>query len=254
MYKTIYVPVDNSDHSNLAIQSVGAVTLNSANDVNNLAVTITGASNALQFTDTNALTISSTAIDGVTGVTTNAAGITLTAGGLLTVTQDISNTNQLISLSGVGITLGDGAGNGDLDAGSGTITLDANAGTLTVSAMAEVLSTGIINATADQYIIDTTNGQIGGATGFTSTAATVTLAADSLNTSMGIAGGGGTIQLSSAELARVLGTNVRLGDTANTGAVTVNTWTPVSTFATGVLTLASNGNATGITQGAGGIN
>jgi len=109
--------------TDLAIQSVGAVTLTGANDVDNLAVNITGGTNALQFTDIDTLTVPATAIDGVTGVTTNNGTITFSVGttvdnAALTVSGAISSGGANISLLADNMTIG-----AAVNAGAGTVTL-----------------------------------------------------------------------------------------------------------------------------------
>ncbi len=120
--------------TNLAIQSAGAVTLNSANDVDNLAANVTGATNAFQFTDIDALTIPATAIDGVTGITTNNGAITLSVG---TVTD-----NSALTVSGA---IASGGGAINLLADNMSIAASINAGAAGIVTLAPLTSAGDTN-------------------------------------------------------------------------------------------------------------
>ena len=101
---------------------------------------------------------------------------------------------------------------------------------------------------ADTLAIDSA-AQIGGSALNTSRAATVIVAPSTLGTTIGLAGGAGSINLTAAQLATMRGTNIRIGN-SNAGAMAIgagSTWTPAANFATGNLTLFG----AGITQNGG---
>ena len=87
--------------TNLAVSSVGAVTLtNAGNDVTTLAANVTGAGNAFSYTDANALTIGT--VDGINGVTTNNGNIGLQTGGALAINQALSAGTATVGLNAGG--------------------------------------------------------------------------------------------------------------------------------------------------------
>src|SRR5207247_1629314 len=107
-----------------------------------------------------------------------------------------------------------------------------------------LLTSGTIALTAANMVLDTT-GQIGGTGVGVGSASNIILTGPS-NTTIGIAGGAGTLALAVNELSTMRATNVRIGNTS-AGNMAVNAWTPVAAFAAnGTLTLASTGT---ITQG-----
>ncbi len=130
--------------TNLAISSVGPVTLNSANSITTLAANVTGVGNALSFTEANGFSVG--AVDGVNGVGTTNGAITLTAttGGLT-----VTNT----------------AAAADVNAGTGAVTLNANGAdqTLTTTGGADVTGNGGVTLVADNMTLNgtvTATGQI----------------------------------------------------------------------------------------------
>jgi len=128
--------------TNLAIQSAGAVTLNGANDAGNLAANVSGATNAFQFTDINAVTIPATAIDGVTGMTTNNGAITLSIG---TITDNAALTiNGAVASGGAAI---------NLFADNMTLAASVNAGA-NIATLAPLTSAGDINDAVDLGGVD----------------------------------------------------------------------------------------------------
>src|SRR5581483_233097 len=194
--------------SNLAVQSVGAVTLTTAgNDVGTLAANVSGAGNAFSYTDSNALTIGT--VDGVTGITTNGAAITVTSGGALTVGQNVA-------------------------AGSGVVTLTAGANSLLtnnaaisgtgVSVIADrmALSGGTIASGAQATILrQVTNGRL------IDLGSTTDVAAN-------------TLELSNAELNAITSTfRITVGD-ANSGNITITA--PLNLVTTGYIYLNSGGS------------
>ncbi|RDI37988.1 two-partner secretion domain-containing protein, partial [Aquicella lusitana] len=184
------------------------------------------------------------------GASTFAAGSTnvITSSGLLTIIGSSTTSGGNVTLQGVGITQNTGT---TFDAGSGNLTLDAGTGTLTMTANSALLTSGQINITADNIAINTsgTPSQIGGTT-YTATPATlassITLQPTTAGRTIGLAGGAGNFNLSLAELntARIFANNVQIGNNTS-GLMTINAWTPVSTFASnGVLSLITGGAIT----------
>ena len=91
--------------TNLAVTSVGAVTLtNAGNDVTTIAANVTGAGNAFSYTDANALTIGS--VDGINGITNNGAITVTTTNGALTVSNTPAAPDVNAGTSTVALTAG----------------------------------------------------------------------------------------------------------------------------------------------------
>jgi len=137
--------------SGLRIDVDTATTLNeSNNDVTTLAVNIADSAQAFSFADIDDLTIGT--VDGTSGITTNAANITVDAAGALTMTggtqTKVSNSGDgtVITLEGLSVTLGAG--------GAGTETVDNNGtGTVTISASSDDISLGHYAISADEGLI-----------------------------------------------------------------------------------------------------
>ena len=132
---------------------------------------------------------------------------------------------------------------------TGNITVNAGAGNFTLSSGSssigsQLLSTGTITITANNLVWDST-AQVGGTGTGTGSANTVIIQPTS-NTTIGLVGGSGILQIVSGSLSIVHAANVQIGNSAS-GLMTIGngtTWTPPSTFATSSLTL----DAVGITQ------
>ncbi len=126
--------------SSLLLRGASAVSLTSGNDFNNIAASIAGAL-AITNAATHPLTITSItddvgAVNGIVapgGVNLQASG----SGGSLTINQNIIATNNIVSLSGTGITL---AANTTVKSGTANLTLNAGAGTLTLNSGSLVLA------------------------------------------------------------------------------------------------------------------
>jgi len=221
----------------LLLRSASGVTLTNNNIFNNIAANISG---LLSITNaaTNPFTVTSFTDDigTVTGITAP-SGITLSAsgtGGSITINQNLSTSNNIISLTGSGITQ---AANTTINAGTNNLTLNAGNGNLTMGASSLLYSRGIVTLTAGTMNLNGT--QIGGSATATQTATNV-IFTGSLGVSIGIAGGSGTLQLSGSALDTIKSVNVRIGD-STAGAVNIGTWTPASSsfVKNGVLTLDS---------------
>ncbi|HEY6414808.1 MAG TPA: hypothetical protein VIX41_01180, partial [Acidimicrobiales bacterium] len=230
---------------NLVARSGGSINLGTAaHDFNTVAAVSTVAASTITVRDgVNALTVGT--VDGVAGLSTGTGAITVQApSGLLTVNSNVTKSaagaGQAISLSGNGITV---AGGVTVNARSGNATLDAGAGTLTTGAATLVLTTAAANLVGDAMALNATS-QFGGTAAGAGTAATATLLQSTVGTTLGLAGGTGTLSLDATELATVRATTVRIGDT-NSGSMEIGAWTPTATFAPTVLGLASGA---GITQ------
>ncbi len=106
-----------------------------------------------------------------------------------------------------------------------------------------VLSTGIINLTADNFSFNATS-QVGGSALTTGLAATVILQQSTAGTTIGIAGGTGSLQLTQATLDTVRATNVRIGNSTS-GAINLGNFITTANFGTnGVVTLDTAGTIT----------
>jgi hypothetical protein len=86
---------------NLAIDSIGAVTLTQGNDVTTgaLAADVAGVGQGFSFTDVNDLTIGT--VDGVAGITANGAVAIVSIGGSI---RDDGNPNTVVSGQGISLT------------------------------------------------------------------------------------------------------------------------------------------------------
>ncbi|MFO7907532.1 MAG: Ig-like domain-containing protein, partial [Pirellulaceae bacterium] len=119
--------------SNLAIESVGPVTLDNAtadsgNSVEVLAAEVTGAGNGLHFENNGPLGIGS--VDGISGISTNGGGITIVTHSPLTVNEQVADTAggdiQLVASNDGGdddnLAINDSV---EASGGDGSIVLDA---------------------------------------------------------------------------------------------------------------------------------
>jgi hypothetical protein len=222
------ITVGTMGAGDLAIESVGTVTLTEANSVANLAASVTGMGSSFSFTDANALVIGS--VDGVNGVSTNNGNVTVgTVAGDLTISDTLAMA--------------------DVSAGSGTISLVAGnlvTNTLTNSAGASVNTSGNIFIIADNVTLATT-----------SSISTTGVVRIRPNTGVAIDVGGAdmagmtpVLGLTSAELntitAGVLGIGEAGTSVADSGAITVTA--AITPTGTSVLVLLSG---SGITQATG---
>src|SRR5262249_25272770 len=111
---------------NLAIRATNAVTLTQNNDVTTgaLAASVTTGGQTFSFTDVNSLTIGS--VDGLAGITTEDAAITVTTTGNLTVNNNVNAKSGTVTLTaqGANSTLTNNATISNL--GGNTITLQAD--------------------------------------------------------------------------------------------------------------------------------
>ena len=179
--------------TNLAINAVGSVTLNEANNLTTIAANVTGAGNAFSYTDANALAVGS--VDGINGVTTNNGAIAVaTTNGALTV----SNTAAVT----------------DVNAGTSTVALTAGGANQLLTVTGAVTGTGGVTYTADNMTLT-------GAT--TATGAIATLQPNTAGqfVNLGAADAAGTLGLIDAELDTVTAGTLRVGR-ANSGNMTVS--------------------------------
>ena len=169
--------------TNLAVSSVGAVTLNQANDVTTLAANVTGANNAFAYTDANGLTIGT--VDGINGITTNNGAITVTTtNGALTV----SNTPAAP----------------DVNAGTSTVALTAGGVNQLLTVTGTVTGTGGVTYTADNMTLT-------GATNAGAAIATLQPNTAGQLVNLGAADAAGTLGLTDAELDTVTAGTLRVG-------------------------------------------
>lgn len=235
--------LSSSTRSLLLRDSSSVALTNSGNVLNNVAANISG-NISLTNAPTNPLTVTSIIDDlGTINGMTAPGGVTVTAsgtGGLLTISGNITSTNNAISLTGLGITLN---ANNAVDAGSANLSINAGSGTLTTNNNTQFYTTNIATLTADGMTLNTAaSSKIGGNSSGT-LAQTVILKPSTNGTTIGLGGGTGTLSLGSTELARVFSQNVQIGD-SNSGAITIGAWTPPANFATGVLTLDTGNTIT----------
>ena len=98
------------------------------------------------FTDTGPLTIGT--VDGLAGVSTNTGAATITAGGLLTVANNVTGTGA--TLTGTGLVLNGGT---TINGGTGATILDGNDGAITLNGLVGSANTGAMAATAGLSIM-----------------------------------------------------------------------------------------------------
>ena len=153
-------------------------------------------------------------IGAATGVSTTTSGSIdiSTAGGLLTVSEAVTAAgSDTVSLTGVGLT------NSAAITGPGGVTLNAGTGTLTTASGTVGSTNAAITLVADTDII-TTDG--GGVTPVDAGTGTVTLRQSANTTTIGLAGGAGTIQIAEADLDDITAGTIAIGD-SNTGTLTI---------------------------------
>lgn len=142
----------------LAVRAVGAITLNSSNSIGTLAASVTGSGNAFQFTNNGAFTVGT--VDGVTGVSTNGAAISLTSGtGLLTISNAVNAGTSTVTLTG------DDAAINATVTGNGGITVQPSTGSRSI--FLNNAGTGLSLATAELTNLATTGTLTIGASGGT---------------------------------------------------------------------------------------
>ncbi len=242
----------------LTVSSVGGFSKTGANTVSNFNATNT-TSGDISFVNTAApLTITGITQSGGGNISvSNTGGLTINGavtGGtgtvslasttaIVNVNAGISTTNNTITVSGISITQASGI---TTNSGSGTLNYIASLGTLTLNNGSLLLSTGTINL-IQNLISFNAAAQIGGTGVGTGFATRTIIIPVTIGRTIGVADGAtGALSLSTNALATIRSTNVRIGDSAISGAMQVAAWTPSANFATsGVLTLAANG---GITQ------
>lgn len=239
--------LSTSASSLLLRRSSGVTLTNSGNIINSVAATISG---MLMITNapTRPLTVTGVTDDlGTVNGITAPGGVTLTSsgtGGLLRVNQNVSSTNNPISLSGTGINQ---AINTIVNSGTGKLTLNAGANTITTGSGSRLLTTGTLELSGNAMLFSIAGAvQIGGDGSGTATdfASNVILREGTTGTTIGIAGAPGTLALTAARLNLIHATNVRIGD-SNAGAIRIGTWSPASTFSqNGTLTLDSSSTIT----------
>ncbi|HYM26992.1 MAG TPA: hypothetical protein VET66_02500, partial [Steroidobacteraceae bacterium] len=228
---------------NVAVQASGTVSLSNGSTANGqFAVSTTGpVSYAYGSGAAGALTV--TTVDGVTGATTTNSDLSLTAGGGLTLTQNVaagSGTVTLTAASGgvnqssgsltAGALLLTGAGNFDLsqtgnDIGTlaaaitGTLSFtDANALTIGTVSGNNGIFTGNGGVTLRSNVIDIAQNVASGG-------GSVTLTSTNPATAIDIGGTGAVnFELSAAELNRVIagGGALQIGDNNHTGSITLS--------------------------------
>ncbi|MFZ3067502.1 MAG: hypothetical protein WA253_05080, partial [Gammaproteobacteria bacterium] len=222
--------------------SSGLMTINAWTPVAALA-----ANGTLSLTTGGAITQA-----GALNLLTNGASLVATAGGLISSNASITTSNQLVSLTGIGFTK---AGATNINTGTGNLIINAGSGTLTLNATSLLLTgnaggtAGLINLIANRMAFNATS-QVGGTGSGTGSAQNVIVQPSTSGTSIGVAGGIGSLALPTTALNRIRATNVRIGNSA-AGAITIgtvsSTWTPTATFATSLLSFDS---ANAITQSA----
>lgn len=99
-----------ADPSNLAISAVGTVTLTEANSIKKVAATVSGSGNGFSLTSTTPLTVSNSAIDGITGVTTNNGPIALNTSGALILDANVISGTSSVTLTSTGSTITQASG------------------------------------------------------------------------------------------------------------------------------------------------
>jgi hypothetical protein len=241
--------------ANLAVQSVGTVTLtNTSNAVNKLAAAVTGAGSDFTFTDSTGFDVG--AVAGVVGITTHTGGgeiVTLTAGGSVTQDAGANITSDNLLLLGTGGYTLNNSGN-DVDTLAANVTNavsytdadDLTVGTMTDPATA-LITSGVttnghdVNITASAVTSGTTL-TVSNAIDTTSTA-NITLNADRMSLGASVNAHAGIVTLKPTTSGRAidLGTNadtthlgllqtdlnnvtaavVRVGDLGSGGSITV---------------------------------
>lgn len=206
--------------------------------------------------DTNAGQITLGAAWTPTADFANGGTLSLISGGLIALNAGLDTTTitnkPLVYMQGVGITQ---AASTTINAHTGNLTLNSGTGTITQGASDLLLSTGVITLIGDSMALATdVNSQIGGSALGAGTATNVILTQSTNGTTIGLAGGAGTLNLTQTELNTMRTTNARIGDN-NAGLITIGTLSSGTTFipsaGTGVLTLYS-GNGISV-QAAGGV-
>lgn len=227
---------------------LGDITLGSGT-VNFSGAGIAQTSGAL-FTGSGDITLAGNA--GVIDLTSSGNTFTGNVGGSNTAVNDvtISNSGTLklgsftltdgsdLSATGVGLTLTTGSA---LNTGSGAISLNSGTGTLTTSNNTQIFSTGTITLTGDKMTLTTAaSSQIGGTALSTGNASNVILQPQTAGTTIGIAGGAGSLSLGAGELNRIFTNDLRIGN-SSAGNITVAAgavWKPNANVASqGVITL-----------------
>ncbi|MDX1901589.1 MAG: filamentous hemagglutinin N-terminal domain-containing protein [Gammaproteobacteria bacterium] len=216
------------------------------------AITLTNSSNTFSGTvafsnsGTNDISVSNNAAMNLAASTIGQSLTATTTASLLTVSGNITSSNNgTLSLTGTGFTLNAST---NLTAGSGTININARTGTLNVGAGSLLLSSNNIALIGDVMSLNT-SAQIGGTAASTGNASSVTLTESTANTSIGIAGGAGSLSFSTAQVDTIRSSTVTIGDSSS-GAMTVSTWTPaINSLSTLNLTTGSSLTFSGAVNG-----
>ena len=169
-------------------------------------------------------------------ITTGAGTVNINHTGAVTIGANIGATDAAVSVTGSGLTV---AAATTVNSGTAALSVNAGVGTLTMNAASLLLTTGTATLTADAMALDATS-QVGGTAAATGSAAAAVIQPSTAGTAIGLAGGAGALNLTTAELATIRATNVRIGN-ATAGALQTGAWIPVTTFAPGSLTLFANG-------------
>jgi len=244
--------------TNLGVESAGNVVLtNAGNNAQTFAATVTGGS-ALQYTDADTLTVSRVGLNGtdpipgvtVSGITTTNANATLVTGDALTLSDNISVGNGVLTLnvaqngaiqSSGSVISTFGAGGVRLLGGTSNFNLNQNNNVANLAANTNG-SVTFRNAAASSNTL--TVNTVGGTVGITTGGSAVTLIADEMAFNQNITTSGGSVTLTSATAAQAinLGTatgglnfsdatlervvsgagSLTIGDNAHTGSITVS--------------------------------
>jgi hypothetical protein len=204
--------------NNLVIRSVNAVTMNGANDIaGTLAGAVSTGGQAFTYTDTNSLTVGTA--DGLSGISTNDAAITVTT------------TNGSLTLTGVPIT-----------AKNGPISLTAGGANSSLTNGAAISNLGLnpITLQADRMLLSAGSIVAGGGGRVTLQATTAGRPID-LGSTTDLAA---ALELSNTELGTVTTTGPLQIGHGTEGAINVSSSISVGAGGTGTLSLFNNGPVT----------
>lgn len=210
--------------SNLALNAVGAINLSAgSSDVDVLAASVTGANLSFAFNDSDGLTIGTA--DGIVGLTTNNANASITAGGLLTIDDDIAL----------------GSGNAILDTAGAT----QNAGDTIIAAGLCLAGTGTFSLT-EANDVDTLAAS---ATGNISYSDIDALTVGTINAKVGITSGNGNVTITTG-MALTIGSGAGQDINAGTGIVSLTVTLGGAAEAAGSIITASQLRLSGPGAGA----
>jgi hypothetical protein len=192
----------------LRLSAANGVNLPGNNNVTDLSAKVSNGGQSFLFTVSNTGGLDITAVDGVSGITTNNGAVTATAFAAITVDQNVTAGAAPVSL-----------------------TVDSLEGLLTNNAAITGNSTTL---TADRMVLDA--GTINVGTGATNI---VTLQPFTAGRTIDLGGTGdptGTLQLSQVELNTITAGIVRVGDFGTSGSITITA--PITDVGTGWTTLS----------------